>query len=213
MKKKAKKAPVLSETSKKSARSPRPRLPSAETRRLYRPEDFALGVAKLFPKEKKAWKNAASSNGYLRIRPIVSLGIVGVCGSLALGNPPSLEEVDAWEASKRKGCWDYWAFLDFISIPAKGKQGGLEVVLFHHRDSFQERPLEIVDRIHLTRTPFELNPIDADDDCVEDDEEKILVREWNRFRAALDARYGTASLRQQKWVVGKRVFDITFPDQ
>jgi len=172
-----------------------------------------LGVAKLFPKEKKAWKDAASSEGYLRIRPTVSLGIVGLCGSLALGNPPSLEDVDAWEASKRKGCWDYWAFLDFISIPAERKQGGLEVVLFHPRNYFQDRPLKIVDRIHLARTPYELNPIDADDDFVEDDEEKILVREWKRLRVALDLRYGTANLRKQKWVVGKISFNVTFPDE
>ena len=149
----------------------------------------------------------------MRIRPNVSLGIVGLCGRLALGNPPSLEDVDAWEASKPKGCWDYWSFLDFISTPAEGKQGGLEVVLFHHRDSFQERPLEIVSRIHLDRTSYELGEFDVEEDFVEDDEEKILIREWKRLRVALNDRYGSVSLRKQKWLVGKRAFDVTFPDQ
>lgn len=220
MPKPAKKSAAAKKTKESATQASRTRLPTTETRRIYRPEDFALGVAKLFPKEKKAWKDTASSEGYLRIRPNVSLGIVGLCGSLAIGNPPSPEDVDAWEASKRKGCWDYWSFLDFISIPAEGKQGGLQVVLFHHRDSLQDRALEIVDRIHLARTPYELSVIDADDDFVEDgeekvedDEEKILIREWKRLRVALDARYGTASLRKQKWLVGEKVFDVTFPDE
>ena len=216
MKKSAKKTNKAIKPSASSTKTQRARLPTTETRLIYRPEDFALGVAKLFPKEKKDWKDTASSEGYLRIRPNVSLGIVGLCGSLSLGNPPSPEDVDAWEASKRKGCGDYWSFLDFISIPAEGKQGGLDVVLFHHRDSLQDRALEIVDRIHLARTSYELSVIDADDDFVEDaedDEEKILFREWKRLRIALDARYGTASLRKQKWLVGEKVFDVTFPDE
>ena len=181
MKKPAKKSAKPTKTTESSTRAPRTPLSTTETRRIYRPDDFAMRVAKLFP--------------------------------LALGNPPSLEDVDAWEASKPKGCWDYWSFLDFISTPAEGKQGGLEVVLFHHRDSFQERPLEIVSRIHLDRTSYELGEFDVEEDFVEDDEEKILIREWKRLRVALNDRYGSVSLRKQKWLVGKRAFDVTFPDQ
>ena len=188
-------------------------LPMEETIRIYRPEDFALSVAKLFPKEKDNWKRAASDNGYLRIRPEVRLGIVGLYGSLALANPPSPTDVDAWEASKPKDCWDYYGFLDFVSVPADGPEGGLDVVLFHRRDSFEQRPLEIVDRVYLARTAYELGPFLADDDFDDEDEEENLVREWARLLAALKKNYGTAELSKQKWTVETKVYDISYPDQ
>jgi hypothetical protein len=184
-----------------------------ETIRIYRPGDFCLGMAKLFPKEKANWARVASDSGYLRIRPDVRLGIVGLVGSLALGNPPSPVDVEAWEASKPKDCWDYWGFLDFVSVPATGPKGGLDVVLFHHRDSFEQRPLKVVDRVHLTRTAYELGPFLADEELDDDDEQANLVREWARLLAALKKKYGTADLRKQKWTVETKVYDITYLDQ
>jgi hypothetical protein len=65
------------------------------------PRRFGSGRERLFPKEAKAWKDVANDQGFLRIRPDVRLGIVGLYGSLALGNPPSpVDLLDHWEASK-----------------------------------------------------------------------------------------------------------------
>jgi len=96
------------------------KLPTTETRRIYRPQDFAVGAKKLFPKNKGGWAGAASDAGYLRIRPDVTLGLVGLYGSLALGNPPTPTDIDAWERAKPKDCWDYYSCLDFLSVPASG---------------------------------------------------------------------------------------------
>ena len=102
----------------------RRKLPTHEKMLIYRPDDLALNVSKLFPKEAKDWKDAASDQGFLRIRPDCKLGIVGLHGSLALGNPPSpVALLDQWEASKPKDCWDYWSLLDFISVPTEEKTG------------------------------------------------------------------------------------------
>lgn len=214
MKRKPKKKPVVKPSVRaKTAVSRLPRLPMTETIRIYRPDDFALSLEKLFPKEKEHWKGAASDSGFLRIRPDVRLGIVGLCGSLALGNPPSPTDIDAWEASKPKDCWDYYGFLDFVSVPAAGQKGGLDVVLFHRRDSFEQRPLEIVDRVHLARTAYELGPFLADDDFDDEDEEENLVREWARLVAELKNKFGTADLSKQRWTVENKVYDISYPDQ
>jgi len=49
-----------------------------------------------------------------------TLGLVGLYGSLALGNPPTPTDIDAWEGAKPKDCWDYYSCLDFLSVPASG---------------------------------------------------------------------------------------------
>lgn len=214
MKRKSEKKPVVRHAAReKTVVSRSPRRPMNETILIYRPDDFALSVAKLFPKEKDNWKRAASDKGFLRIRPEVRLGIVGLYGSLALGNPPSPTDIDAWEASKPKDCWDYYGFLDFVSVPADGPKGGLDVVLFHRRDSFEQRPLEIVGRVHLSRTAYELGPFLANEELDDEDEQANLVREWARLLAALKRKYGTADLGKQKWTVDTKVYDITYPDQ
>ena len=187
-------------------------LPTHETRRIYRPDDIALSVAKLFPGQKKDWAHAASDTGFLRIRPAVEQGIVGLFGSLALGNPPSLEDVDAWEASKPKDHWDYWCLFHFISVPAEGKKGGLDVVIFHSQHSFQERPLEVAFRIHLPKTEAEYFIMFQSEEISEATEQQVLEREWTRLRTALEKKFGSADLKKQKWTVGGKVYDITFSD-
>jgi hypothetical protein len=203
--------------SKKPAQSAagRRKLPTHETLMIYRPDDFALDVKKLFPKEAKDWKDAASDQGFLRIRPDVRLGIVGLYGSLALGNPPSpVDLLDHWEASKPKDCWDYWSLFDFISVPAEGKKGGLDVVIFHSQDSFQEKPLEVAHRIHLPKAVSELFVTERHDytEFNDLDEKRLLAWHWARLRGALQARFGSSDLRQQKWSVQGNVYDVTYPD-
>jgi len=185
--------------------SKRSNLPTTETRKIYRPDDFALAVDKLIPD----WKQVASDTGYLRVRPTVEKGIIGLCGSLSLGNPPSPIDIDdALEASKPKDCWDYHSFLDFVTVPVAGPSGNLEVVLFHPLNSFADRPLEIVDRIQLCLTSSAIDVL-----AKEVDEQTYLVREWDRLLIALKERYGSSDLSRQKWTVGDKVYDITFPDE
>ena len=70
---------------------------------LLRPEDFAISPEGLFSAGADAWRAYARDEGYLRIRPALHEGAVGLQGTLALGIPPSVEEVDAWEASRPAG--------------------------------------------------------------------------------------------------------------
>ena len=200
--------------SHKGSAPARHKQPDRETRLIFHPDDIALKLAKLFSgKKAAAWKNMASDDGYLRIRPTVSLGVVGLCGSLALGNPPSPEDFDAWEASKLKDCWDYWEFLDFVSVPAAGRKGGLNVILFHPRDSFLDAPLQVVTQLYLSKTEHENSCIGRSLAYDEMNEAETLAREWRRLCSALEAKFGTADLRKQTWKVGKKVYDITYPDQ
>jgi hypothetical protein len=206
----AKAKPTIS-SSKAVPRKRKP--PTHETLQIYRPDDIALSVSKLFPKEAKDWKDQASDQGFLRIRPAVMQGIVGLYGSLTLGNPPSPVDIEAWEACKPKDCWDYWSLFDFISVPTDGKKGGLDVILFHSQHSLQERPLEIAHRIHLPKTEAECFITEQSEEISEATEAQTVAREWARLRTALEARFDSVLLSKQKWTVGTKVYDISYPDQ
>ena len=202
-----------SEHGKSTAKRARP-LPAHETLRIYRPDDIALDVTKVFPKEFENWKDTASDQGFLRIRPACMLGIVGLYGSLAVGDPPSPENVEAWEASKPKDHWSYHSLFEFISIPADCPEGGLDVVIFHAQDSFQERPLEVAHRIHLPRTesePFVMERSHYPElDNLE--EEGLLKWHWERLCKALQDRFGSVDLRIQVWSSDGTLYDVTYPD-
>lgn len=188
-------------------------LPAHQSRRIYRPDDIALSAIKLFPRKAKDWSDAASDGGFLRIRPAVEQGIVGIFGSLALGIPPSPEDVDAWEASKPKDHWDYWSLFDFISVPAEGKKGGLDVVIFHSQHSFQACPLKVAFRLHLPKTEAEWFVTEQSDSVSEATEQQILTREWARLCKALEKRFCSADLKKERWTVGRKVYNVTYPDQ
>jgi len=189
-------------------------LPTHDTLRIYRPDDIALDVTKVFPTEFENWKNTASAQGFLRIRPACMLGIVGLFGSLAVGDPPSPEQVEAWEASKPKGHWSYHSLFDFISVPVDTSEGGLDVVIFHSQDSFQERPLEVAQRIHLPKAKSELFVQERHQypEFTSLNEEGLLAWHWDRLREALQERLGSADLKLQTWAVNGRVYDTTYPD-
>lgn len=188
-------------------------LPAHETVRIYHPDRIALEVRKVFPTGFETWKHAASDQGVLRIRPACKLAIVGLHGSLAARYPPSFEEPEAWEASKPKDRWDYWWLFDFISVPAEGKKGGIDIVIFHSQHSFQERPLEVAFRLQLPKTEAEFFITEQSEDIRRAPEQKILQREWERLRTALEKRFGSADLKKQRLTVGQKVYDVTFPDQ
>ena len=189
-------------------------LPTHETLRIYRPEDIALNVSKVFPEESEHWKQTASDQGFLRLRPDCRLGIVGLCGSLSVGNPPSPEDVEAWEASKPKDHWDYHSLFEFISAPAAGPEGGLDLIIFHSRYSFQERPLEIAHRFHLPKAESELFVQERSHypEFVDLTEDQLLAWHWLRLRNVVQQRLGAADLSKQTWTVENKVYDITFPD-
>ena len=189
-------------------------LPTHETLRIYRPGDIALNVSNVFPEESESWKHTASDQGFLRLRPDCRLGIVGLCGSLAVGDSPSPVDVEAWEDSKPKDHWAYHSLFDFISVPATGPEGGLDVIVFHSLDSFQERPLEVVHRIHLPKAMSELFVQERHHHSEFNDltEDQLLAWHWERLRKALEERFGHADLSTQKWTTSDKVHDITFPD-
>ena len=143
------------------------------------------------------------------------LGIVGLYGSLAVGDPPSPEDVEAWEASKQKDHWDYHSLFEFISAPAAGPEGGLDVIIFHSQDSFQERPLKIAHQLHLPKAESELFVQERYHypEFRDLNEEQLLAWHWQRLRNAIEQRCGTANLREQTWTVENKAYDITFPDQ
>lgn len=189
-------------------------LPTHETVCVYRPDDIALDVRKIFPSEFENWEHAASDQGFLRIRPTCKLGVVGLCGSLAVGDPPSPEDVEAWEASKPKDHWSYHSLFDFISVPAEAPEGGLDVVIFHSQDSFQERPLEVAHRIHLPKAKSELFVQDRAryPEFCDLDDEGLLKWHWERLFKSLVAHFGSAELRLQTRTVSDVIYDTTFPD-
>jgi hypothetical protein len=189
-------------------------LPTHETLRIYRPSDIALDVKKVFPNNYVDWKHAASDKGFLRIRPACKLGIVGLYGSLAVGDPPSPEDVEAWEASKPKDCWSYHSLFEFISVPAEGSEGGLDVIIFHSQDSFQEKPLEVAHRIHLPKAVSELFVTERFDypEFNELDEDGLLAWHWDRLCKAIHEHFGSADLKQQRWTVSDKIYDVSYPD-
>ena len=187
--------------------------PAVEPALVYRPGDIALNVRKLFPQEHADWQNMASDSRYLRLRPSVSLGIVGLQGSLSLGEPPSPEDFyDGWEGSRPKNHWGYQKFLDFISVPVAGKPAGLEVIFFHAQHSFQERPLEVVAKLILPRCSYEKHCIDQPLRITEMTDAEKLAAQWKRLGKALAGQFGSADLKKQKWTVDGRTYDITYPD-
>lgn len=182
-----------------SAREPRL---SAFVRQTYSPEDLAISAASLFPESASEWKPYASDAGFLRLRPSIVTGVSGPQGSIALGNPPSLEEVDAWDASKAAGVWDYWSFLAYIVVPS-GEPPNSELVLFFRENTFFDRPREVVARIQMSWS----------DDSEECEESEELERQWTRVKEALSGRFQTAAVSDQIWTIDGVQFDARTPDE
>ncbi len=189
-----------------SSRS-RPRM-SVEMREIYYPADLAVRVAGLFPLNTEDWRPYSSDAGYLRLRGTVSSGIFGPEGTLALGNPPSLRDIEAWEASKPAGMLDYWSFLAFATIPrAGGEQRRLQV--FFEENTFFDRPLETIFHLDID-SPY---PKRDEKSCALTDEiSSELERDWELITRAISHKIGTASLVDQIWTIGGRKFHAHAPD-
>ena len=168
---------------------------SDSIRFYYKPKHLGVSNLGLFPKDHEDYAHYASEQGYLRIKPFVECNDFGIYGSLALGNPPATKNLDAWSASKRAGVWDYWGFLQFSTVP--NGAGGKEIVIFFEKNTFFDRPLEIIDRINIS------------DQEASEDIEKL----WDNFVDELNTRYGLAPIEEQKWLSDGIVFDIHSPDE
>lgn len=165
------------------------------------PEDVGVKAQLLFPMEHGDWSSYASDSGCLRLRPRIHLCEAGITGTLGLGNPPSVEEVDAWDASKDAGVWDYYSFLGFSVVP-RMKSAERELVLFFARETFFCRPLEVVATL-----PF------AAHEVLDDEEEAaILQNEWSTIKACLKQHFGEVDLTREVWTVDGTQFTINDPD-
>lgn len=165
------------------------------------PEDVGVETKRLFPAEHGEWSRYESDSGCLRLRPRFHLCEAGIAGTLGLGNPPSVEEIDAWEASKKAGVWDYYSFLGFFVGPQK-KPAERELVLFFCRGTFFDRPLEVVASL-----PFAVN-----DEFQDEEDDVILEQEWNAVKACLRQHFGEVKLENQVWTVDGKQFTISDPD-
>ena len=163
--------------------------------KYYKPTHLAIKSIGLFPQDHEEFTHYASTEGNLRLKPFVRSDSLGIFGTLALGNPPSSKDLDAWDASKRAGVWDYWAFLQFSTVP-RGKEGK-EIIIYFEESTFFDRPLEIIHRIDIT------------DHQDPDDIEKL----WGNFIEELNKRFGLASIEEQKWTVEGIIFDVHSPDE
>jgi hypothetical protein len=184
------------------------RLPPKKTAEVPRlsPPDIAISSASLFPDETKDWQAYASDCGILRLRPKLFSWGPGVWGSLALGNPPSDQDIDAWEASKPAGVWDYYEFLSFMTTPPMlSKQSSL--VLCFAPSTFFYRTGEVIASVPLTEkfsNVFETEWLDGSD---------FLSTAWQHLVAVLGNHYQLAVLSEQVWTLNGRSFTAADPDQ
>lgn len=174
---------------------------------VFQPTDFGVKVDILFPKEQSDWKTYASDDGYLRIRPTVTMGAAGLQGSLALGNPPRETALDAWEASKEAGVWDYWSFLSFVTIPSDIGDRQY-VLLFFETNTFFERPLEVVTRLQL-----DVEAASPEDEDSGSKEATVFIREWFKILRNFELHLGASSLKGKIWTREVNKFDVGFPDE
>jgi hypothetical protein len=168
---------------------------------IEQPADVGVETKRLFPVEHREWSRFESDCGCLRLRPAIHLCEAGIAGRLALGNPPSVEEIDAWEASKRAGVWDYYSFLAFSVVPRE-KLGERELVLFFCRNTFFDRPLEVIARL----------PVATNDELDYEEDDVILEKEWDAAKACLTQHFGDIDLSNAVWTVGGKQFTINDAD-
>jgi hypothetical protein len=156
----------------------------------FSPPGFVVDPKTMFPSSADDWSHHCSDQGLMRLKPTIAYGVTGIQGSLALGNQPRKVEVDAWEASKPAGVWDYWGFLGFMRLPAED----YTIEVFFGENTFFERPFENV----LTKK------LDAPG---EEDEWEYIYRE------IFIEDFGAASLEGQTWTEGDTVWDASAPDE
>jgi hypothetical protein len=123
--------------------------------------DALLATNKLFGDDCN-WTCPACEAGMMRYRGKFCFGPAGIEGTLAMGIPPKSPEInnqDAWEVSSHSLEWDWWSCLGIQTIPPENGdlwESGLRIIFFIMRNTFFDRPLELIKTITLTDT----SPID-----------------------------------------------------
>lgn len=121
-------------------------------------------------------------------------------------SPRSAHEVDAWDASKSSGVWDYYEFLVFVTLPS-GDLTPASLMLFFATSTFFGRPGEFVTNIPLTeacREVLETTWLDVDE---------LLRAAWESRLGTLKECYGSADLGEQVWTIAGQRFTVTDADQ
>lgn len=162
---------------------------------VYNPPEFCVEGSKLFSGEEGDWSHHASTDGFLRLKPMIFSGVAGVEGTLALAVPPTDLYVAAWEASKPPGVWDHWAMLGLTSVPT-GDDEETSMVIFFLFNTFFDRPLEVV---HT----WEKSPCYYYED---------LVSCWDDVYQLFQEKLGATTLSGKKWgSEGGTEYDDTAP--
>jgi len=170
----------------------------------YKPKHVAIKNSGLFPEDHECFDHLESDQGYLRLNPFVKIDDLGIFGTLSIGNPPNPEGVDAWDASKKAGVWDYWAFLAFKTVP-RGMEGK-EIIVYFEENTFFERDLEIIHRIEIPRG-------ETCDEITSAEFSNKLKKLWGCFADELNNRFGLAPIENQKWIIRGVTYDAQAPDQ
>jgi hypothetical protein len=170
---------------------------------IYSPNHFPLNVAAFFGSSSEDWEFYQSDAGFLRLKPVVLAGISGIQGTLALGNPPRPDSLDAWEASKSAGVWDYWEFLKFTTAP--DGNGGMNLVFYIAENTFFDRPNEVVATIPWAYDDHEgiLDSVDHSD----------LIKRWEGFLEILSEHGLLGDLHSQQWSIQGEVYDCSSPEE
>jgi hypothetical protein len=170
---------------------------------IYNPSHFALHAGAFFASSSADWASYQSDAGFLRIRPTVLPGITGIQGTLALGNPPRPNALDAWEASKSAGVWDYWTFLSFTTAP--DDKGCMNLVFYFPENTFFDRPNEVVATIPWTH--------DDDEGILDSVDHSNVIKKWERLIEILSERALLGDLQSQQWTIQGEVYDTSSPDE
>jgi|688.fasta_scaffold428450_1 hypothetical protein len=169
----------------------------------YKPPHFALRTRAMFGSSSEDLESYQSDTGCLRIRPTVLPGIIGLQGTLALGNPPRPDDIDAWEGSKSAGVWDYWAFLNFTTVP--DCKGGMNLVFHFSENTFFERPNEVVATLPWTCS--------NEEDVLDSMSHSTLITQWESILNILSEHDFLGDLERQQWTVQGVVYDCFSPDE
>lgn len=185
------------------------------------PEDFAVHCRGFGPERILDEVRAhASDDGFLRIRPRVFLWGGGLCGSMALGNPPTLEDLDCFEGSKKAGHWDYWEFIQFVTSPCETGRSSELLACIAPR-TFFDMPGQVVLRCRLPErfSSIIYHYVDSahaaageDEGAAGLDDDGRLRRGWDCILDAFREKDLLAPLGKQTWTVDGHVFSSQDPD-
>ena len=144
--------------------------------------DLHVPTERIFEDEDDDWRNYEAENGVLRFSCEARLGIVGIEGTLGLWIPPVDYDVDAWEASRAAGEGDWWACLNFLTVPSGDAGHVPQIVVYFGPTTFFDRSLEVIKTIKL-----------QDEECVSEEgfgDAEDLVISKRGFLSALNRSLG-----------------------